>query len=158
MNETTTETVRLPLWKNVLDELKADGVSYGQVIESKWLEEKLCQPRTTMQFGLAVSEIRKGLEMDGFYLSGRGQGGNQFVILPPESNQDIMQSYEREASEALRRGVILGTGTKLDTLDAEQRRRHEARLEKLSIKCLLLSKPAQFWNLAMKHSKKILTE
>ncbi len=121
------ETVKLPLWKNCLDNMLAQGIEHGQTYQAEYFEEELHEKRDTMAFGLAVSEIRRSLEANGYYLSGRGQHGNQFIILPAESNADVMLSYNRAAIDALKRGVILGTTTRLDSLKAEDRRRHESR-------------------------------
>ena len=93
-----------------------------------------------MKFGLAISEIRRELEKKGFYLSGRGQKGDQFIILPAEANQDVMLSYQRAAIDAMKRGVILGTTTRLDLLNEADRTRHEKILEKLAWRVALVAK------------------
>ena len=58
-----------------------------------------------------------------------------------------MASYSRTALDALKRGVILGTNTRLDTLTAEEKRKHESMLEKLATRLILV-----------KHSRKITGE
>lgn len=143
MNETETKPIRLPLWKACLDEMLEQGVAHGQTYETKWFEERLRMTRDCMRFGLDISEIRRELEKRGYYLCGRGQNGNQYVILPPENNADVMAAYSREATRALARGVILGTNTRLDLLSAEDRRRHESMLAKLATKAALCAKPKQ---------------
>ena len=139
-NDEQTEAVRLPIWKHALEQMRLAGIEYGKTFTAEWLEEKLRTKRDTMGFGLAISEIRRQLEWDGFYLSGRGHKGDQFVIMTPESNQDVMRGYGRAALDALTRGVILGTNTRLDTLTANERRKHEAMLEKLAFKLALCKK------------------
>lgn len=138
--QTTTETVRLPIWKNALDEMRKLGIAYGQSYTAEFLEKHLRCARDDMKFGLSVSEIRRELEKDGFYLSGRGQNGAQFVILQPESNSDVMLGYQRAAIDALKRGVVLGTSTRLDTLSDSDRRRHEGLLEKMAMKAVLMQR------------------
>lgn len=130
--------VRLPIWKNALDEMRKQGLHYGKTYPAEWFETQLRAQRNTMPFGLGISEIRRELEHDGYFLSGRGQKGNQFVILEPESNQDVMKCYGRAALNALQRGVILGTNTRLDTLSAEQRRKHQSLLEKMAVRVALV--------------------
>jgi hypothetical protein len=134
------ETLKLPLWKNCLEHMIANGIQHGQTFSAEYFEKELCEKRDTFRFGLAVSEIRRELEKRGFYLSGRGQGGNQFIILPPENNADVMVSYQRAAVDALKRGVILGTQTRLDLLKDSDRRRHEKILEKLAIRTALITR------------------
>lgn len=157
MNQTqNNEPIRLPLWKNALDELRHGGINYGQTIESEWFEEQLRTSRDTMQFGLAVSNIRRELEKDGYYLSGRGQKGDQFVILQPSANAKVMQNYSRAAMDAIKRGVILGTNTRLDTLDQTERDRHERVLEKMATRAALLSRSKQVADLVAQHRPKML--
>ena len=157
MNEENDgEVLRLPLWKNALEELEQNGLSYGQTIGADWFEERLKQPRNSMRFGLDISKIRRELEHKGFYLTARGQKGNQFVILPPESNRDVMAGYQREAIDALRRGVILGTNTRLDTLSDADRRKHEGMLEKLAVKAALMQRSTQIFKAVSKYAPKLI--
>lgn len=132
------ELVRLPLWKTCVEDMLAAGVSYGTTYPAEYFEQKLRCSRDEMKFGLAISEIRRSLETKGFYLSGRGLKGDSFVVLEPSSNQDVMKSYSSAALDALKRGVILGTNTRLDTLSSEERRRHESTLEKMAVRLLML--------------------
>lgn len=151
-----TEAVKLPLWKNCLENLRKEGVTHGKTYTAEFFEKELRCDRNSMQFGLAISEIRRELEKDGFYISGRGQKGNQFVILPPESNQDVMRSYGRAALDALKRGVVLGTNTRLDTLSVQDRRRHEATLEKMAVRLMMIRRQESVCKIVSKHSPKLL--
>lgn len=153
---TQTEVVRLPLWKNALEELKREGIRYGQVIGADWFEERLREKRDSMPFGLAISSIRRELEKDGFYISGRGQKGEQFVILPPSANTKVMQNYSRAATDALKRGVILGTNTRLDTLQPEERARHERVLEHIATRAALLARSKAVYKVVKKHQPNLL--
>lgn len=135
-----------------------DGVEYGKTYEAKFFEERLRSSRDTMQFGLAISEIRRSLEGKGFYLSGRGQKGNQFIILPPESNQHVLEGYQRAALDAMRRGVILGTNTRIDLLSDKDRRKHESILEKMAFRAVLMQRSQAVKKVLVKHAPKILTE
>ena len=157
MNEMNS-VVRLPLWKSCLEQMQIGGVEYGKVYAAEFFEEHLRTKRDTMQFGLAVSEIRKCLEEQGFYLSGRGGKGDQWVILEPSSNVDVCQCYSRAATDALKRGVILGTNTRLDTLSIEQRRRHENVLEKMAVKLALIRSSQKVYKAIQKHEPKLLAQ
>ena len=42
------------------------------------------------------------------------------MILQPEENADIMVGYQKTAIDCLKRGVILGTNTNLETFDGER--------------------------------------
>ena len=135
------DAVRLPLWKNALDKMRESGIGYGVVFDAKFFEDELRAKRDEMQFGLGMSAIRRELEKDGYYITGRGQKGNQFVIVPPESNADVMNGYARQALDSLSRGFILGTGTRLDTLSKRDRDRHESLLAKMATRLALLKLP-----------------
>lgn len=156
MSDNNGEMVRLPLWKNALDLLIQNGLSYGLTVPAEWFEEQLRCKRDTMSFGLGVSEIRRGLEAHGYYLTGRGQGGNQFVIVQPEQNIDVMKAYQRAATDALKRGVILGTSTRLDMLPDKERARHVALLERLQVKRVLMARSESIRQIVAKAKPKLL--
>jgi hypothetical protein len=150
--------LRLPLWRSTVEDMIKDGVEYGQTYEAKFFEDRLKCDRNSMQFGLAVSNIRRELERHGFYLSGRGQNGNQLVILPPASNADVLCSYSRAATDALKRGVILGTNTRLDMLTNGERTRHEKTLQILATKAALINRAKSIYSVVEKHAPKLLAK
>lgn len=156
MNDESPEVLRLPLWRECLKKMRAEGLEHGRVYPVKFFTDELrCQP-DAMQFSLGIAEIRRELEEDGCYLSGRGQRGEQFIILPARYNADVMLSYGRKAADALRRGVILGTNTPMHLLGAEDRRRHESILEKMAIKSCLMLRAATIAKALPDSAKKLL--
>lgn len=134
------EVLRLPLWKNCYEEMLRDGVDYGKSYTAEYFEDRLKSKRESMTFGLDISKIRSALLSHGFFLSGRGQKGEQFVILDASANTSVMENFQTQAIKALRSGVILGTNTRVDVLTAEERRKHESMLEKLAIRSALISR------------------
>ena len=158
MNENEVEVLKLPLWRNCLDVMLEETVEHGRTYPAEFFEGHLKEARNTMKFGLAVSEIRRELEKKGFYLSGRGQKGDQFIILPAASNQDVMLTYQRAAIDAMKRGVILGTQTRLDLLDAEDRKRHEKILEKLAVRTALCVRSGSIVKALGDKAQKLLQE
>ena len=138
--ENNMEVVRLPLWKNCYEEMLRTGVDYGTTYSAEFFEERLKTKRDSMTFGLDISKIRAALLSHGFFLSGRGQKGEQFVIVDAAANTAVMENFQAQAIKALRSGVILGTNTRVDVLTAEERRRHESMLEKLAIRSALISR------------------
>lgn len=155
-DEQEPAVLRLPLWKNALQEMQKEGVGYGQTWDAEFFEKHLKCARDDMRFGLGISEIRRELEKDGFYLSGRGQKGNQFVVLPPESNADVMKCYQRAAADALSRGVILGTNTRLDTLNDPDRKKHENTLYKMATKAVLMQRSGAVAKILKKEAPALL--
>lgn len=152
------EVLRLPLWKNALDEMRQQQITYGMSWTAEWFENQLKCNRDDMKFGLGISEIRRELEKDGFYLSGRGQKGAQFVILMPESNASVMSAYQRAAVDALKRGVILGTNTRLDSLSDADRRKHESLLQRMATKCVLMQRSAKIAEVLENTAPKLLRQ
>jgi hypothetical protein len=65
-----------------------------------------------------------------------------------------MGDYARKAADALRRGVILGTNTKLELLPPEDRARHERMLERMAIKAALIARPKTVLNAMSAKSRK----
>lgn len=136
--------------------MRESGVHHGSVFTSDFFEKELKTTRDDMKFGLSISEIRRELEKDGFYLSGRGQKGDQFVILPPEANAEVMLGYQRAAVDALARGVILGTNTRLDMLSDSDRRRHESLLQKIATKAVLMNRSRSIAKVLKEQSPNLL--
>jgi hypothetical protein len=138
--ELQIDVVKLPLWKNCYEEMLRDGVDYGKTYEAEFFEARLKEKRDTMAFGLALSQIRTSLLSHGLYLSGRGQKGHQFVIVDAAANTRVMDNFQHQAKIAMQKGVILGTNTRLDVLTEEERRKHEATLERLAVRTALMSR------------------
>ncbi len=153
-----TNVVRLPLWKSCVETMIAEGVTWGSTYKTEFFEEHLMTKRDALQFSFMISDIRKELENFGMYLSGRGQKGNSYIILPSSSNSDVMDSYQKEASQALRRGVILGTNTPLDTLTPSERKKHESKLEKMAMKSCLMNRSTQIYRAVIKHVPNLINE
>lgn len=158
IEDQSVELVRLPLWRACVDAMRAEGIEYGKTYPAEYFERHLRCKRDDMKFSLAISKVRRELEKSGFYLSGRGQKGNSFIILTSDSNQNVMQNYSSIALDALKRGVILGTNTRLDTLSAEARRRHEAVLEKMATRAILFQRSDQVADVLKKGKSKLLSE
>jgi hypothetical protein len=135
-----TEYAKLPRWKVCLEDMLKKGVEYGQTWKTSYFEESLGSKLKTMEFQLGISSIRAALLEHGMYLSGRGTRGKSFVILNPEANAEVMSSYQKEAAKALKKGVVLGTNTDLGLLDSDDRRRHEAVLERIAIRQALIGR------------------
>ena len=149
ITENNMEVLRLPLWKNCYEEMLRDGVDYGRTYTAEYFEEMLKTKRDSMTYGLDVSKIRAALLSHGFFLSGRGQKGEQFVIVDASANTAVMENFQAQAIKALRSGVILGTNTRVDVLTDEERRKHESMLERLAIRSALISRKIPFLKKAM---------
>jgi hypothetical protein len=132
------DTIKLPEWKHALDKMQEIGTDYGAVFEAKWLSIVMKMEPDTLQFGIAISSIRKALRREGKHLTGQGQNGERYIIAPPQDNYRELHRLNKIAVRSLKEGVILGTSTPTDMLDANDRRRHEALTERLAIRSALL--------------------
>jgi hypothetical protein len=145
-NNTTMEdqldnsTIRHPEWKHCLGEMRKSGIEYGTVYETSWLADTMRLDPDSMHFGIAVSNIRKELRREGKHLSGQGQDGKRYAIVPPADNYRELKRLNRQAVRSLREGLILGTSTPTELLDGNERRRHEALTERLAIRSALMAR------------------
>ena len=135
--------MRLPLWKACLEKMLIGGVEHGKAWPTEFFESELRSKRSDMQFNFDISEIRRELEKVGYYLSGRGQNGTQFVIIAAEHNKDVMANYNRAAFDSLRRGITLGASTRLELLSPEARQKHDAILERMQTRLALMQRSMQ---------------
>src|SRR6266496_5515699 len=138
--ETKPTVRRLPLWESLVQQMRTEGLAYGKEYPIEYFEAGLEHKRTDSLIGIEIHKVRRELEHEGFYLSGRGFKGNKFVLLPVANNQKVMRQFARKAVDALKRGVILGTNTPLHMLEGDERRRHEATLEKMGNRLALMSR------------------
>ena len=58
--------------------------------------------------------------------------------------------------DALKRGVVLGTNTRLDALSEGERRKHEAMLERLALRHALVQRSEPIGAFIKKHDPKLL--
>lgn len=138
--EPTVEVRRLPLWKNLLDEMQREGLAENKVYPIEHFTKGIGASLDSLELVFGIAEITKALRRLGWVLTSRGQKGTQYVLLPHERNADEMVRLNNVARRALREAVVLGNATPLDKLTDEQRRRHEAVLEKTATRHALLAR------------------
>lgn len=134
------QATRMPEWKDCLDRITREGLDYGKVYTAEFFEKHLKCSRGDIRYSLDISKIRRELERQGYYLSGRGQNGNQYVVVSPNQNTDVMKKYQRAALDSLNRGVILGTNTPLHLLQNGDRIKHEQMLQNMATKLVLMQR------------------
>lgn len=129
----------LPLWKAWMEE-NASRIQYGAQFTSDELVKFLDQPEESIGFAMSIHEIRKALRRRGMVFTARGEFGKGYKISPPCANADEMKRMERAAVSSLREAVVLGTSTPLDILTSDERKLHEALLEKVSTRLALIAR------------------
>jgi hypothetical protein len=130
----------LPEWKHALSEMEKLGIKYGSTFSLEWFEKTLKQTRDTVEFAMSIHQIRVHLRTRGMNLTSIGQNGQGWFIAPPQTNAHEMLRMQRKAIRAMQQGVILGTNTPLEILEAADRKRHEGVLERLAIRSALISR------------------
>jgi len=135
------ETKKSPLYKNVIYILEEQGVNFKTVIKVPWLEEQLQSRCKTVQFNGAVHKIRRHFIPHGMFLTCRGQRGEQYIFAEPGYNHAIIAQMQAKAFRALKTGTILGTNTPMDSMDAEEAKRHERALAQISLRLAFVRKP-----------------
>lgn len=139
---TTSQVVRQhPLWRDFIVKNKTEGsLVFGSFFKVETMEDHLGCKSDSVEFAFAIAAIRKALRREGKNFTERGQHGLGFLITPPEFNHKEMDRLQASAISALREGVVLGTNTPIELLDAESRRKHEAVLEKMATRLALVTR------------------
>jgi hypothetical protein len=134
------EVKRMPLWRHFVEtHHEAGKLEFGSFFSAEQMEAHLGCRYDSLEFAMAIYAIRKALRrLGGKVFTERGQQGKGFIIAPVERNADEMARLQRTAMNSMREGVILGTNTPVELLDAESRRRHEAILERMATRLALL--------------------
>jgi hypothetical protein len=135
-----SDTRRLPLWKDLLDRMIEAGLEENKSWPIQFFVEGISAPENSVQLSMGIHEIRRALRRKGWVLTSRGSNGSQFYLTPRGENAGEMIRLQNLALNSLREGVILGTCTPLDALSDSERQRHEAVLEKLAKRAVLMGR------------------
>jgi hypothetical protein len=133
------EVRRLPLWKDWI-ERNEHRLAYGLTVTTEEMEAALEEKIGTVEFNMAILNIRIVLRHRGMNFSQRGFRGAGFHIAPPNTNAEEMERMNRVAVNSLTASVILGTKTNLNLLSECERKRHEAVTEKMAHRVALLGR------------------
>ena len=133
------EVLELPLWKNVVKQMEADGLEENKAWPLSYFVERLREPEKSAALAFALNDVRRGLRELGWWLSSRNSGAEMWLH-PRRENAKGMERFTKKAVTALRNGVILGTNTPMDCLTDEERRRHEGVLEKMALRSVLMNR------------------
>lgn len=161
MIQEQNEVIHLPLWKNVLEEMREEGITYGKVWKADFFETRLRCPRTDQRFDFAMMQIKQAIEIeDGYYL---GSFENKAIWKIPESpnHEDVTQGFESKLRRYAIRAINLRSATLCNPaadLTTEQRRRMESNLEKASFRLLLISRQASIVKELQKNSPRLLEQ
>lgn len=148
-------TRTLPLWKHVVEEM-LKSIAYGATYPVEFFEQGLKAHRDTVVYRCDFQKIRDSLLKRGYMITTRGQKVGA-LIRHIGMNAAELKAFSRKSMRALTRGFVLGTNTPLTLLTVEERRRHEAALEKVAMRHALMQHSVQAGRLITKHAPKLLT-
>jgi hypothetical protein len=135
----TTETRKFPLWKEWIEQ-RGESMGYGDAVTSKEMAEALGEKEESLQFNMAIMEIRKWFRRRGMNFTSRGLKGSGFVIAKPGLNAWEIERMWHAALSSMKEALILGTTTPLELLNSEERRIHEAKTAKMAMRLALISR------------------
>lgn len=125
-----TEPVRLPLWKNAFDALRAPGATpalrYGELIPWAWLEAQLRCPHESPKFRRELIPLREATrKVGGFVLSESSTHGQGLRVLSVAEVAPFCRQQEvRKAKHSQLNALTLGAAD-TSTLTPTEKARHD---------------------------------
>lgn len=150
------QTRKLPLWKNCIDVMQAQGVEFGKLYPAEFFEAELAEPVGSVGYNMGIFYIRRALQRNGFHLSGEGHNGRAYEIIPAADNHLIIRRYLRVARDRTERAVILGAATPLDRLTPSEQLRHEQTLERAQTRLALMRRETDIKALVQRTAPNLL--
>ena len=133
-----------------------DGIKYGKVYKAEEFEEELECLRDSLQFNIAVSNIRMELEQLGFYLEGHIDATGRLEIVKPKKHRHIVKLRESRMRRLRRRSIILMMETDMKALPKKDHKAHMQTLEQLQIKELIERHNRKVQQVLKKNSPRLL--
>ena len=161
-NEILDENIkveRLPLWKNVLKNMRDDGLAYGKVWPASYFEAWLMCEHNSREFDFAMLSIKSQIETeDGYYLQSSNDG-NLWSIPSAADHETVCERFDRNVKSFAIRAVLLRDSTLANPtaqLTDQERAKMEKRMEIAGNRLALLNKTATITRAIKKRSPKLL--
>lgn len=155
----SAELVRLPLWKQLIQDMRTDGLDYLKSWPTEFFEKALRSNRNTPQFVFEMLGLRQELEEeDGYYLRS-SENGKLYSIPSAADHEEVAVTFEQKLKRYARRSIALRNSTLTNEkaiLTDEERRRMQHSLERASIRLALLSRQQSVENSLRQHAPKLL--
>lgn len=120
-----------------------DDISFEKTWKTALLAEVLDMKPDTVAFGIAMSEVNRALERNGYHLTTRGKHGQEYFIEPVKRAAAVGDTMMRDAMNSMKRAVVYlnGVATKhAELLTETERRRIEKRAEIGALRYVLCSR------------------
>lgn len=114
--------------------------THGREWSSVELAQVLNMEPGTLRFGIAIAEVNRAIERQGYHLSGRGKNGAAYFIEAVNRSSAIVTSMNEQALDVLKRAVVFAHGVitnHADKLDNAQRVRLEKQAEVTALRYVL---------------------
>lgn len=154
-----SEVLKLPLWKNCLEKMRAQGFGYGSSWPVDFFEGELRRKRDEQQFAFEMMALKQALEEeDGYYLES-SESGKLWSIPAAAAHEDVAKSFEHKMRRYSVRSVAIRAATLTNasaTLTDAERQKMEANLERASTRLVLLARQQSIVKKLKQQSPKLL--
>lgn len=154
-----TETTKLPLWRNCLENMREEGLNYGSTWTKEYFEEALRAKVGDSDFAFAMMALRQELEeQDGLYLKSEENYARFSVVAAPD-HETVASKFDSKVRRYAVRSINLRSATLLNPkaeLTEEERKKMEQNLERASVRLVLMSRAASVAKIVAEHAPKLL--
>lgn len=156
----TVQAVRLPLWKNCLEKMRSEGMTFGTFWTADFFERELRCKLGSSEFDFSMLSISQDIKWSGEgYVLKSERYGQVWRIAEAKEIEDIAKGVDAAVKRGLRYAVELREATLNNTkavLDDEQRKRLIADKEKAAWRLLMVSKAGTIKKLISQKSPNLL--
>jgi hypothetical protein len=153
------EAVRLPLWRKVLEQMRADGLEYGKSWPAEFFEKGFRSVRGSSAFAFELMGLRKELEdEDGYYMRS-SENGAQFYIVEAEACEEVAQHFETKMKRYARRSLLLRVatlGNEKAKLSEETKAKMDKNAARAGTRLVLLARQDSISEAVRKHAPNLL--
>lgn len=124
-------------------EFMRQDIGFGKAWKVAELSDWLNIQPETIQFSMAMSEVNRALEREGFHLTTRGKHGQEYYVEAVDRSSSIGASMNQDALRTLRRAVVYLHGVASNhaaLLSESQKRKIEKQAEVSALRYVLASR------------------
>jgi hypothetical protein len=120
-----------------------EGIEFGKSWKIDTLANQLNMEPKSIQFSMAMSEVNKALEREGYHLTTRGKHGQEYFVESIDRSSKIGASMNSDALRMFKRAVVYLHGVSsnhADKLTESQKRKIEKQAEVSALRYVLASR------------------
>lgn len=156
----STEVLRLPLWRNCLDEMIREGATFGSAWPVRFFEDHFKEKLGSNKFSFAMIALRGAMLEETAYFLRSSESGKLWDI--PGEDWHIITRGPKWASQARRclakqiHVVSTTLANPAAKLTEETRKKAEHQLHTASLRLLFFNRPNAVADALKKHAPKVL--